>query len=139
MPSDEEDFDGDFDSDGKVDSDGEVDSSEEEDVVGEGESIDQEVHQEFSHLEEHFGEYFISQPPFALTGAHLLQANVVRLISGLPQSFFLDWAAMMEVDTASHDYSPFPSKLFSLLFILLNSPRPLVCTCTSPKWVFSRQ
>ena len=45
-------------------------------------------------------------------------------IDRLEQFFFSDWAAMMEVDTASHDYSPFPSKLFALLFILLNNPRP---------------
>ena len=47
-------------SDGEVDSDGEVASGEKEDVVEEGESTDQEVvHQEFSHLKEDFGEYFI--------------------------------------------------------------------------------
>ena len=58
-------------------------------------------------------------------------STVLDCIDRLRFFFFSDWAAMMEVDTASHDYSPFPSKLFALLFILLlNSPRPLVCTCT---------
>ena len=32
----------------------------------------------------------------------------------------------MEVDTTSDDYWPFPSKEFTLLYFLLNSPRPLV-------------
>ena len=61
------------------DSDGEVASSEKEDIVEEGESTDQEVvHQEFSHLEEDFGEYFISQSPFALM-VHICFKHSVRL------------------------------------------------------------
>ncbi len=33
---------------------------------------------------------------------------------------------MMDVETLSDDYWPFPSKEFTLLYLLLNSPRPLV-------------
>ena len=50
MASDEEDFDGDFDSDGKVDSDGEVDSSEEEDVVGKGKVLIEKYTKSFRTL-----------------------------------------------------------------------------------------
>jgi len=32
----------------------------------------------------------------------------------------------MESDTTNQDFSPFPSKVFALLYILLNGPRPLV-------------
>lgn len=33
---------------------------------------------------------------------------------------------LMEVSTSSTDFSPFPSKLFATLFLLLHSPRPMV-------------
>ncbi len=33
---------------------------------------------------------------------------------------------MMEVETSSDDFWPFPSKVFALLYLLLNSPRPMV-------------
>ena len=41
-------------------------------------------------------------------------------------SYHEGWETMMEVDTTSDDYWPFPSKEFTLLYFLLNSPRPLV-------------
>lgn len=37
------------------------------------------------------------------------------------------WGTLMEVETCSDDYWPFPSKEFALLYFLVNSPRPLVC------------
>jgi len=41
--------------------------------------------------------------------------------------YFLDWESMMEVQTESQDYWPFPSKEFALLYFLINGPHPLVC------------
>ena len=35
-------------------------------------------------------------------------------------------AEILSEDYGGHDYSPFPSKATALMFMLINSPRPLV-------------
>ena len=59
-----------------------------------------------------------------------IQYNHTQCLSKNFEHFInVDWEGVMEVDATGveSDYYPFPSKMFALLYILLHSPRPLVC------------
>ena len=54
----------------------------------------------------------------------------IKLLKLLIASICSDIECLLhEVVSVDGDYQPFPSKIFSLLFALLHSPRPMVFAC----------
>ena len=52
--------------------------------------------------------------------------NEHRILCNMIIHVDMDIAEILSEDYGGHDYSPFPSKAKALMFMLINSPRPLV-------------
>ena len=61
---------------------------------------------------------------------------VTYTISISPLLYHLDITAMWESIDNSEDFYPFPSKHHALLYLLINSPRPMVLSQENPNYSF---
>ena len=72
----------------------------------------------------HLRKGFVRPATTVVSYACIIHVHEVQLWLHLPLN--AAWETLMEVETHSTDYWPFPSKEFALLYFLVNGPHPLV-------------